>query len=296
MLSACPDSYENLAKCLVTEEVSPILFTGNIKEEINQLRCEAQNCAVLDCACTSTVCGRQWLNRYLESLSVEDYAKVKQTAGVRVFKFGGGEKLTSVGCFKIPANIADNEVIINTDVVDSDIPVLLSKNAMKKTKIKLDLENDSAEIYGKQIALNHTTSGHYCIPIDKSSIPISNVYAVKLHQLGKEDRHKALLKLHRQFAHPPQKKLIALIKDSGSWHEDFQTDMNEIYQNCELCKVYAKTPPRPVVSLPMASRFNEKVVMDLKSWRTRWILHLVDMWSRLTVSTFIDRKKTKYHH
>ena len=73
---------------------------------------------------------------------------------------------------------------------------------------------------------------------------------MKLHQLGKEDRHKALLKLHRQFAHPPQKKLIALIKDSGSWHEDFQTDMNEIYQNCELCKVYAKTPPRPVVSLP----------------------------------------------
>ena len=31
--------------------------------------------------------------------------------------------------------------------------------------------------------------------------------------------------------------------------------------------------------------------MDLKKWGSRWILHLVDMWSRLTVSVFIKRKK-----
>ena len=31
--------------------------------------------------------------------------------------------------------------------------------------------------------------------------------------------------------------------------------------------------------------------MDLKKWGNRWILHLIDMWSRLTVSVFIDRKR-----
>ena len=95
-------------------EVTPILFTGNVKEEINQLRVEAQNCAVLDCACSSTVCGKQWLKRYLESLSIEDQAKVEKTTGVKVFKFGGDETLTSLGCYKIPAVIADKEVIICT--------------------------------------------------------------------------------------------------------------------------------------------------------------------------------------
>ena len=40
----------------------------------------------------------------------------------------------------------------------------------------------------------------------------------------------------------------------------------------------------------MATKFNEKVAMDLK-WNGRWILHIIDMWSRYTLSVLIDRKK-----
>ena len=43
--------------------------------------------------------------------------------------------------------------------------------------------------------------------------------------------------------------------------------------------------------MPMASKFNEKVAMDLKLWNGRWILHIIDMWSRYTLSTFVDRKR-----
>ena len=32
--------------------------------------------------------------------------------------------------------------------------------------------------------------------------------------------------------------------------------------------------------------------MDLKQWNKRWILHIIDMWSRYTVSVFVDRKKS----
>ena len=56
--------------------------------------------------------------------------------------------------------------------------------------------------------------------------------------------------------------------------------------------MYAKTPPKPVVSMPMAKEFNEKVATDLKQWNGLWILHMTDMWSRYTVSVFIERKKT----
>ena len=60
---------------------------------------------------------------------------------------------------------------------------------------------------------------------------------------------------------------------------------------CELCKRCAKTPSRPVVGLLMSSQFNEKVSMDLKQWNGHLILHIIDMWSRYTVSVFINRKK-----
>ena len=67
--------------------------------------------------------------------------------------------------------------------------------------------------------------------------------------------------------------------------------MSQIEEKCELCKIYAKTPSRPNVGMPVATKFYEKVAMDLKQWNSRWILHIIDMWSRYILSIFIDRKK-----
>ena len=67
--------------------------------------------------------------------------------------------------------------------------------------------------------------------------------------------------------------------------------MSQIEEKYELCKIYAKTPSKPIVGMPMATKFNEKVAMDLKQWNSRWILHITDMWSRYILSIFMDRKK-----
>ena len=57
---------------------------------------------------------------------------------------------------------------IKTDVVTSDIPLLLSLETMKKAGVKLDLVNNSAEIFGKHIPLSYTESG-----VVTSDIPLS---------------------------------------------------------------------------------------------------------------------------
>ena len=282
MLSDCPDSWENMDKS--SENV--VLFTQFQPITESALATEARNCAVLDSACSSTVCGENWLNGYMGSLSEEKLAKCHTSAGHKIFRFGGGETLQSM---TIPATIAGKDVTISTDVVSSDIPLLLSKTAMKQAKMKLDLENDTANIFGVNVPLDHTTSGHYCLPIDSQDVPVE-VFAVKLDQLTDEERYRTILKLHRQFAHPPALKLKTLMQNAGVWKDEFTPDLEKIQDSCELCKVYKRTPPRPVVAMPMASRFNEKVSMDLKKWGNKWILHLIDMWSRFTVSVFINRK------
>ena len=136
---------------------------------------------------------------------------------------------------------------------------------MKKAAIKMDLKNDTATIMGKEVALNLTTSGHYCIPIDKSEeVPVESVCGVKLDAMNRQDRFKTLLKLHRQFAQPRKNRLTALLKDAGVWREDYEETLAQIDEKCELCKIYSKTPSRQVVGMPLASKFNEKVAMDLK--------------------------------
>lgn len=99
-----------------------------------------------------------------------------------MFKFGGGTCLKSNGEFSIPAVLADKSVTIQTDVVESDIPLLLSKDAMKKAGVKMDLENDTATILGKEIALNLTTAGHYCVPVDKCGLWLCQMYAKRKHK------------------------------------------------------------------------------------------------------------------
>jgi hypothetical protein len=289
LVAKWPDSWENLSNVDITveepEEEHAVLFTGyHKKKDVSHLGMEVQNCAVLDSACSSTVCGKTWLQSYLNSLKDSDRGKVLRREGHKVFKFGGGTRLKSEGEYELPVCMVDKPFTVRTDVVNSGIPLLLSRTAMIKAGMKLDLETDMTVIMGQDMAQNLTTPGHYCIPIDTSeTVPVEEVNLVKCKS--------ALLKLQRQFAHPPKKKLATLLKDAGVWKEWFEEYLLEMEQKFDICKVYAKTPPGPVVSMPMAKEFNEKVSKDLKQYKGHWILHMIDMWSRYTVSVFIQRKR-----
>ena len=176
-------------------------------------------------------------------------------------------------------------------MVESAIPLLLSLKSLKTAKAKLNLERDTAVLFGKEVPLNFTSSGHYCIPIGKKEgVEVEEVYQIKLSELPSEERGKAILKLHRQFAHPPMIRLKALMQDAGVWKDEYQEEMDSINNTCQTCKLYAKPPAKPVVSMPLASNFNKKVAMDLKSWKGKYILHLIDMLTRLGVSVFIRNK------
>ena len=85
-----------------------------------------------------------------------------------MFVFGGGNQLRSEGEFCLPAEIAGKEVRIKTDVVQSEIPLLLSPNTMKTAGVKMDLQNDTANIPRKEVTLNLSASGHYSVPINRT--------------------------------------------------------------------------------------------------------------------------------
>ena len=63
------------------------------------------------------------------------------------------------------------------------------------------------------------------------------------------------------------------------WNDIYQTDLDQIKSTCELCIAYKPTSSQPVVSLPLANKFNQCVVMDLKQWNNKWILYPIDLWS-----------------
>ena len=55
------------------------------KMDTRKMVAESLNCAVLDSACSSTVCGLDWLNCFLETLTDEDLQKVVEEKSTMSF-------------------------------------------------------------------------------------------------------------------------------------------------------------------------------------------------------------------
>ena len=253
---------------------------------------ESANSAVLDSACTSTVAGETWMKCYMDSLDTITRDKVIEQPSDTLFKFGGGTVLQSTKKVIFPCVIADTECEIQADVAKSDIPLLLSKDSMKTAKMKLDLENGSASIFGKDVQLQCTSSGHYFVPIDQINVNVADTTSALIairQSTGKDD---IIEKLHKQFAHPSAKRLKSLLKDAGGYTEEHLECVDRVTDNCNVCKRYKKTPARPVVSLSLATEFNEAVAMDLKEWKPNvYFLHLVDIAKRFSLAA-VTKKKT----
>ena len=115
--------------------------------------CETVKAAVLDSACTKTVTGRAWRGTYLESLSNEERSQIKILPGGTVFRFGGEMKKECSEILILPCTVAGRKVMIQIDVVDSDIPLLSSKPDMKRLGLQINMENDTAKIFDKVIDL-----------------------------------------------------------------------------------------------------------------------------------------------
>ena len=48
-------------------------------------------CATLESGCTSTVCGRVWLDTYIDTLSNSESSQVSETPPSKIVRFGDGE-------------------------------------------------------------------------------------------------------------------------------------------------------------------------------------------------------------
>ena len=82
--------------------------------------------------------------------------------------FGSGDPVKSLHKVKIPASIRNQDIFIEGDVVDNDIPMLLSKSAMKKANTSIDFQSNTVTMLGQKQQVIITTSEHYAIPSGKN--------------------------------------------------------------------------------------------------------------------------------
>jgi len=175
----CQHSYENDKKSNKTDESdSPIeseivqlsllvAYTNQSEgRKLNQLVKDSFGCAILDSGCSTSVCGQQWFEEYEGSLTTYDQSLIEEKeASNTSFTFGDGNTYKSLKRVILPCWIAGMKANIEVDVVECNIPLLLSKKAMKKGKMCLKFVNDSVTNCDKTFKLEETSSGHYILPL-----------------------------------------------------------------------------------------------------------------------------------
>ena len=257
---------------------------------------ETVGCVVLDSGTTSTVGGLAWFECFIETLSDDLKKKMVIRPGSRSFKFGTGQKLPSLKSVTLPCVMGGVRVDINADIVDAEIPLLLSKAAMKKAGTSLDFKNDVIWIFGRKMKLETTSSGHYYVPITKPmKMDYENYLVLFLENIEEktyDEKFKIAKKLHWQFSHPSGTKLCNLVKNSGKNDREFLKILGEFPSFCDFCQRYKRAEPRPIVGFSLATEFNETVAMDLKDIKEHKILHLIDLATKYSVAVKIPNKES----
>ena len=136
---------------------------------------------------------------------------------------------------------------MHVDIVPSNIPLLLSKESMKRANMKLNFENDTITVSRQPINLIVTKSGHYTIPITNNKHILNDLNTTHQHITltltnNKSDKDIAV-KLHRQFTHPASNKLVKLknsLGQRGRSDGNLKAEILKVTNECNTCQIFKK--------------------------------------------------------
>lgn len=270
-------------------------------EQLCLLVSESFGLAIIDTGCPRTVCGKDWLKVYIDTLSAKDRSSIFTESSSHKFRFGNGMMYKSEKYIVVPIYVDGNRHELGIEVINCTIPLLLSRETLERANARIDIADGSIEFSGNNVPMITSTNGHLCLQIgrllDSSNTETQRVintvlFTSPLSNIDKTDLKRKVLKLHKQFAHPSPNKLSELVKNAGTDDEHVHDMIHEISRSCEVCHRFKRRPPRPAVGFPLASQFNETVALDLKAIGPNvLVLHMVDHLTRYSSACIISNKK-----
>ena len=85
-----------------------------------------------------TVCGTEWSREYTSGLSEEAIVKaIVKSKSDKIFEFGDGKVVNAYERVTIPATTGSQKRVIEREIIDNNLPLLLSKDSIKEAGVTL---------------------------------------------------------------------------------------------------------------------------------------------------------------
>lgn len=315
--SAAPDSLEefhtaeepSVARCNTLANMTysgacartDMVFVSLDEQELCMLIEEAGCRGVLDTACSRSVAGFGWVQKYTNAVSPSFSKSLKVLPSSKIYQFGGGEKRQSYGKVSLPVVIGEKKVIITIEMVQALIPLLIGSNSMKLGEAILNFKNSTAVFFDEVVDMMEVGAGHFCISLlaphvetHINDVDQRNGVIQQVLVTAEKVDIKLLKKLHHYYGHTPPDRLLKLLKNAGKEIKELRKPLLDIENSCEACARTKKRPPKPKSSIPRVDSANVIVTLDLKEWcfkrNKKYICYMIDLFSRLTMGNFINDK------
>ena len=109
---------------------------------------------------------------------------------------------------------------------------------------------------------------------------------------GDLSSYKAVRKVHKVNRHKKKEQMIAAYRNAGWMSLDLINVINCVVNDCKVGQKFEKSVARPRVTLPKSTSFNEVVTLDLKDFGSKYVLWMVESFTRFIQGKLIPNKKT----
>ena len=164
----------------------------------------------------------------------------------------------------------------------------------------LEIQMKTGQDNGKKLhKIEDTVGGHYRIVLETKKKIDANMFLVEEDSgiLFMEDKEgdlcsfRAVRKVHEVNRHKGKEQLMTAYRNAGWMSPELANIIDRVVNDCKVCQKFQKSVARPRVTLLKASSFNEVVTLDLKEFGSKYVLWMIDSFSRFIVGKLHNNKK-----
>ena len=266
-----------------------IYFTKDIQDP---------NEMVVDCGAPKSLIGEKYLNEYLKS-NYCDNDEIERFPCKQKFKFGPSQIYVSTETAKIPIILKDRNIFakhfVEAYVIQADVPFLLGLNTMKNWRVLMDMECDEMIFreLNKTVKMIRNSGGHLIVPLQK--LHEWSTTETVLFMKTEDDicSFEKIRKVHVNTNHKSEANLLHAYKQANLLTDEVRRLIKKVCENCSICQKLQKSQSKPKVALPKVTDFNQIVTLDLKLFGDRYVLWLVDSFTRFIQGCVIKNKQAE---
>ena len=188
----------------------------------------------------------------------------------------------------------EDVLTVRTYLVDADVPFLCGKRMLELWESKMDTKKKILETNlnrkKKEFRMIDTLGNHYGIVLETQGRQAADVLFLEDAQ-GDLCSYKAVRKVHKVNNHKKKGPLITAYRNAGCMSPELVDTINRVVNDYKVCQKFGKSVTRPKVTLPKVTSFNEVVTLDLKEFGSKYILWMIDSFTRFIQGKRISNKK-----